>query len=124
MRIQPRSSHNHFNCNTKFTMAAYTDVDKVTSDLLVSRQNPLIYPEAFAHFGPDRVFLPKFFAQSAELIENLQVREDDLWICSFIKVIHMNGLVFYIHSDHIFLVFNVNQGRDNLDEGDGLATTS
>lgn len=63
----------------------YKKLDKETADWLVSKQNKAIYPDACVQFGPEEVFLPEFYAETASFIENLEVRDDDLWICSFIK---------------------------------------
>lgn len=63
----------------------YTAVDKTTAERLMAKQNKAIYPRPFVRFGSDGVFLPDFFRDSAVPIRKMDVREDDLWICSFIK---------------------------------------
>jgi len=60
-------------------------VENPWADILLSRQNKKIYPEVFSQFGPDKCFLPKFFEKHFETINTLPVKDDDLWVCSFIK---------------------------------------
>jgi estrone sulfotransferase len=61
------------------------EIESAVAQKLISRQNNSIYPEVFKKFGPGKCFLPPFFADYYEEIKNLEIRDDDLWICSFIK---------------------------------------
>ncbi len=63
----------------------YTQLTGDLADKMLARQNPLIYPELPAQFGPERVMLPKFFEQHWPAIDAFPVRDDDVWLVSFIK---------------------------------------
>lgn len=63
----------------------FSELPPSVAKTLVSRQNKAIYPEPFVQFGPGKCFLPKFYDMYSDTIDNLEIREDDLWICSFIK---------------------------------------
>ena len=53
------------------------------SDKMWAHQNPLIYPELPAQFGPERVVLPQLFEQHWPAIDAFPVRDDDVWLVSF-----------------------------------------
>jgi hypothetical protein len=61
------------------------EIEVPWAQTLLARQNKDIYPELFIHYGPDKTFLPKHFGHLYYQIDNLEVNNDDLWICSFIK---------------------------------------
>ena len=53
--------------------------------VMLQRQNQEIYPELFVKFKPKECFLPKDYAAHYDYIKDLSVRDDDVWVVSFIK---------------------------------------
>jgi len=55
------------------------------AEAVLKRQNRTIYPELFVQFQPSKCFLPKEYARHYDYIKNFPVRDDDVWVVSFIK---------------------------------------
>lgn len=63
------------------------------------------------------VCLPKYYETFEEGIKNFQVRDDDVWVCSFPKTGELkkySNFTFFTESCILFV------SRDNVDSGDGL----
>jgi estrone sulfotransferase len=48
--------------------------------------NAIVYQDLFKKFGNWNIcFLPKHYSSHSDYIQNFQVRNDDIWVVSFIK---------------------------------------
>ncbi|CAL8072372.1 unnamed protein product [Orchesella dallaii] len=63
----------------------YKEISDPLAERMLARQNKAIYPELFVQFGLGKCFLPKYYSEHSDCIENFQVRDDDLWLVSFVK---------------------------------------
>lgn len=50
-----------------------------------SRQNKKIHKDPYILFGPEKCYLPRSFTQHWGRYDGVEVREDDVWLCSFPK---------------------------------------
>jgi hypothetical protein len=63
--------------------------DDLTKRLL-ERQNQKIYPDLFLKYYPKDCVLPKEYTKYYGYIKSMPVREDDVWVVSFIKSGELN----------------------------------
>jgi len=52
---------------------------------ILKKQNKAIQPELLVQFEPKKCVLVKGYARYYDYIKNMEVRDDDVWVVSFIK---------------------------------------
>lgn len=65
-------------------MGYYEKIDENTARKVVQSTNPNCIEE-FARFGRGKCFLPISFSEYENSIKKFKVREDDIWLVSFMK---------------------------------------
>ncbi|ODM95898.1 Sulfotransferase family cytosolic 1B member 1, partial [Orchesella cincta] len=63
----------------------YKEINGPLAERMLARQNKAIYPDLFVQHGPGKCFLPKYYSDHSDFIDNFEVRDDDLWLVSFVK---------------------------------------
>lgn len=63
----------------------YSEIDGELGKQLLKRQNQVVYPQLFVKFEPKGCFLPREYAAYYDQIRRMEVRDEDIWVMSFIK---------------------------------------
>ncbi|ODM93338.1 hypothetical protein Ocin01_13347 [Orchesella cincta] len=50
----------------------YTEISGPLAERMLARQNKAIYAELFVQFGPGKCFLPKYYSEHSDVIENFE----------------------------------------------------
>jgi len=99
-------------------MEMYNEIeDKELRAKLLTRQNLIIFPELFVNYKPVGTCFPKEFARIVSTIREMEVRADDIFVCSLPRsgksILHINNRTTWNLIEHLF--------RYNMVSRNGLA---